>query len=458
VTATVSTPRAILLRHYLGALWRFTRLHGAALERYQDKLARTTVREVITRSPYYAALYAGRDVRDWQGLPLTDKRAMMANFTELNTRQVPLNLAMDTALRSERDRDFRPLVHGTDLTVGLSSGTSGHRGLLMVSPAERAAWAGALLARTLPGPLIRRGGWRVSFLHRSGSNLYQSLSSRTIAFRFSDLMTPIDEAVAQLNQFQPHLLVAPPTMLGLLAREQREGRLKLRPEKVISVAEVLEPQDAALLADAFSVPWVHQIYQCTEGLLAVTCSGGHLHLQEDIVAIQTQPLTNEEAVKNAAEMRVTPVVTDLWRRVQPIIRYQLGDVLVLERENAPRCSCGSRFRRVLRVEGRCDDVLVFPRWDKPAELRTFFPDTLRRAILLADGLISDYRVIQEAPGSARIHLALLPGGSIHTIRSKVRESIVRTVGSYGCGIDRLIVEEGLPDEPLNRKRRRVRRV
>lgn len=457
-SASASTSRAVLLRHYLGSRWRFTHLHGVRLQRYQDRLARSAVRDAADGSPYYAARFAGHSLSDWRHLPTTDKQSMMANFTDLNTRGVPLDIAMETALRAERERDFRPHVPCTDLTVGLSSGTSGHRGLFLVSPGERAAWAGAMLARTLPGPLLRPGGWRVAFFHRSGSNLYESLASRALSFRFFDLMTPLDQAVAHLNEFSPHLLVAPPTMLSLLAREKREGRLNVSPQKIISVAEVLESQDAAVISDAFQVPCVHQIYQCTEGLLAVTCSQGTLHIQEDIVAVQTESLVEGIDPAEPGERRVTPIVTDLWRRVQPIIRYRMGDVLTLAPDNELVCPCGSRFRRVVRVEGRCDDMVLFPDTGNLAHLRPFFPDTLRRAVLLADAGIIDYRIVQENPGTLRVHLALGLESAVETTVAKVRASVLQTLLSYGCRAEQLSVVIGLPDEPLSRKRRRVRRA
>ena len=458
MTDRAATSRVVLLRHYLGARWRFTHLHDAALTRYQDRLAGAAIEYAVRHSPYYASLFAGHNLQDWRTLPTTDKHAMMGNFSTFNTRGVALDTAMEMALRAERERDFSPLVPTTDLTVGLSSGTSGHRGLFLVGPTERAAWAGALLARALPGSLLRRGGWRVALFHRSGSNLYQSLASRALSFRFFDLMTPLPEAVAHLNTFRPHLLVAPPTLLLLLAQEQREGRLHLRPEKVISVAEVLEAQDAAVIARSFNQSSVHQIYQCTEGLLAVTCPAGVLHLQEDIVAIQDSPLSEGTSIGEDEERHVTPIVTDLWRRVQPIIRYQLGDVLVLAPKSAPLCACGSRFRRVLRIEGRCDDVLQFPVVDKPGEMRPFFPDTLRRAVLLADSGIRDYRLVQQEPGKINIYLLVQSDRNFNDVRTQVRESVLRTVSSYSCRVESLSVEQGLPDEPLNRKKRRVRRA
>ena len=54
------------------------------------------------------------------------------------------------------------------------------------------------------------------------------------------------------------------------------------------------------------------------------------------------------------------LLTNLANRVQPLIRYDLGDsVTVLERP----CECGSAFPAI-RVEGRCDDVVVRARKDR----------------------------------------------------------------------------------------------
>ena len=90
---------------------------------------------------------------------------------------------MGLAFAAERTRDFAPTVAG--LTVGLSSGTSGHRGLFLVSPQEQAAWAGVILARALHR--IRPGGTRVAFFLRSFSNLYAQAGGSLIALRYFDL-------------------------------------------------------------------------------------------------------------------------------------------------------------------------------------------------------------------------------------------------------------------------------
>jgi phenylacetate-CoA ligase len=151
--------------------------------------------------------------------------------------------------------------------------------------------------------------------------------------------------------------------------------------------------------------------------------------------------------------RVTPIVTDLWRRTQPIIRYRLNDVLRLD--PAP-CVCGCAFRTIAAIEGRGDDVCYFS--EIAGGVRPFYPDTIRRMVLLASGDIHDYAVVQEAPGDLRIYLDVLEGQAFETIAAAVRASAEATVASYGCRLGTLRIERGILVAEPGVKRRRVRRT
>ncbi len=424
----------VAMRHFLGAHWRFKHLRGADLTRFQHARGVETVEFARRRSPFYAQLFDGLDSGDWRDFPTVDKAAMMARFGDFNTRSVPLKRAMNVALRAERERDFAPTVDG--LTVGLSSGTSGHRGLFLLSQSEQAAWAGTILSRALPR--FKRDGWRIAFFLRSNSNLYEE-ASRLVSFRWFDLMTPLAEAVKQLNEFAPDILVAPPSLLGLLAPERA---LRIRPEKVISVAEALEKHDQKRLQLAFDCA-VGQIYQCTEGLLAVSCCAGSLHVQEDVVHLDFEAL---------GDGRFSPVVTDLWRRVQPMIRYRLNDVLVL---SSKRCACGSDFRVVERVEGRSDDVCEFEALD--GTKRPVFPDVIRRAILLSSVQIEDYEAHQALDGTLRVWLKVTTDADFASVERAVRGELSAMATRYELRPLQIQVERGLPAREPNIKRRRVRR-
>ncbi|WP_165423239.1 F390 synthetase-related protein [Ktedonosporobacter rubrisoli] len=436
------TDLPLMARHFLSARWNWQHLRGPALERYQERRAQQIVAYALQHSPFYRNHWANHDPGSWRTLPTVDKRLMMAHFDTFTTRGIKRDVAMEVALRAEQSRDFAPLLN--DLTVGLSSGTSGHRGLFLVSPAEQAGWAGTILARVLHG-------WRPHHLHvafflRSNSNLYEQVGGTFIQFRYFDLMFPLEEAVARLNAFQPHIVVGPPSLLSMLASERSKDKLRIMPERLISVAEVLEDHARQAIETIFSVR-VQQIYQCTEGLLAVSCQRGALHIQEDIVMLQF------EALEGSEDRLVQPIITDLWRKTQPIIRYRLNDLLELD--PAP-CVCGSGFRVIRAIEGRSDDICYFE--TLTGELRPFFPDTIRRMILLASPDITDYQVVQERNGQLHIYLQTEPGASFERVAQLVRASVAATIAQYACRSADVEIEPGLPPALPGKKLRRVRRL
>ncbi len=437
-------PALALVQSFLLARHNFMHLRGAALAAYQDRRAQSIVRFAREHSPFYAAHYLDCPANDWRHLPTIDKTLMMENFSTLNTRRVSIDAAMGAALAAERLHDFRPRVD--DLTVGLSSGTSGNRGLFLIDEEEQARWIGAVVARV--APRLSRRGLSVTLFSLSGSNLYRRLQRRWLRFEHFNLATSIDEAVARLNANPPDLLGAPPSYLHALSERQLEGSLHVQPQRLISVAEVLEPHIEAQLTERFGCA-VHQIYQCTEGLMAISCKAGRLHLQEDLVAVQGEPIDSTDG-----SMRITPIVTDLWRRVQPIIRYRLNDVLVLGPAEA--CRCGSAFRTLERIEGRLDDVCRFTTPD--GALRSVFPATLRRMVLLSSPAVRDYEIIQERDSCLRVRIALAAGAEFGPVSTLVRKAVETGLHDQGVRATTLEVEQGEPERFTTRKLRRVRRA
>jgi phenylacetate-CoA ligase len=434
-----------IARHFAAARWRWEQLRGQRLAAYQERRAREIVRFANERAPFYRDHWTGHDLMEWRALPTVDKRLMMANFARFNSLGVSADEALEVALSAERSRDFTPTLRG--VTVGLSSGTSGHRGVFLASPEEQAGWAGVILSRTLHQ---FSGRLRVAFFLRSNSNLYEQVGSALVQFQYFDLMTPMTEAVARLNLFQPHIVIGPPSLLGVLADELAQSRLRIHPQRLISVAETLEPQDRERLHTVFQAP-VHEIYQCTEGLLAISCAHGSLHVQEDLVALQFEPL-GDQGARSEAE-HVTPIVTDLWRRTQLIIRYRLNDVVRLA---GTSCRCGSEFRVIEAVEGRCDDVCYFV--TETGEARPFFPDVIRRMILLAGDGVAEYQAVQERPGQLCVRVALLPGAAPDAVDEALRRSADESTARYGCRRMDLAIEHELEPRAADMKRRRVRRL
>jgi putative adenylate-forming enzyme len=372
--------------HLACTRWRPRFRDRAAFEAWQAKRIQRFLDRHLARAPWYRP-YAGLPL---SALPVVDKAAMLARFDGMNTAGVNLHEATRTGLAAETTRDFAPELRS--LTVGLSSGTQGPRGVFLVSPAERARWAGIMMARALTPALMRRllvglQPVRVAFFLRANSNLYATLKSRRVDFRFYDLTQGVDVHLPALAAQQPDLLVAPSSVLARLARCALEGKpeggLPIRPARAIAVAEVLEADDRVLIERAFGAP-VHQLYQCTEGFLGYTCDAGTLHLNEEYVHIEPEWL-------DEARTRFVPIVTDFSRTTQLVVRYRLGDVL---RVRAAPCACGAPGRAIEAIEGRSDDVLWLYGLGGGAAA-PLYPDSVRQAVTAAPITLPDYRIEQH---------------------------------------------------------------
>lgn len=342
----------------------------------RPKLLQKHLNWIAKNSPSYAG-FAGLPLEKW---PKTDKANHVATFNEINTIHAKWDECIDLALRAEKERDFSATLPG-NIAVGLSSGTSGHRGVFLASPHERERWAGVILKRLL-GSLWPRP--KIAFVFRANSKLYESVSSKWIRFAFFDAFSPWRQILKSLDLYKPNVLIAPANLLGQLALAKSEGKLHIQPKAIFSVAEVLEEDKRIYLENVFEVP-VGQVYQCTEGLLASTCQHGHLHLHEEHLWIE----------KDWIDPKVgsfVPIITDLRRQSQPIVRYRLNDILVLG-----SCDCGRRGTALARIEGREDDLLSF--FNTQGENHIVYADFIRKMVLESTKNLMEWRCEQQVNGA-----------------------------------------------------------
>lgn len=359
--------KLIILYHYFRAKLSM-RFKHKTLPKWQNKNRSIITQYANEYSPFY---------RQHTG-EVISKRIMMDHFSTFNTKQITKEAAYEIALEAEKSRNFGKTLNG--ITVGLSSGTSGNRGLFLVSESERLAWCGNILAKMLP-----EAPWRhqkIALFLRANSTLYESVNSKTLVFAYFDLLEDPSTLRDKLSAFDPDVLVAPPSMLLLLIG-------CCNPKRVISVAEVLTLLDEKRLETEFGQK-IFQIYQCTEGFLGFTCSHGTLHLNEDLLVIEKEYVD---------DFRFIPIITDLFRKTQPIIRYRLDDILV---ERKTPCPCGCVFQPLERIEGRCDDLLYVALAD--GKTKPLFPDFVTRKIIFASEDIKDFEIIQRNLGKWEIFI------------------------------------------------------
>jgi len=369
---------------------------------YQSKKLQQHLRFLQKKSPYFSKI----NLNDFSSIPLMNKSIMMKNFDQMNTVGLQKEAALRLAIKAERDRDFSPQID--KITIGLSSGTSGNKGLFIASHEDKAKYVSLIYQKVLRPIKFRKT--RVALFFRANSNLYESTRSLFLKFKYFDITQAIYPQIAILAHFNPHILVAPPSVLNIIADYQATGKIKIRPEKIISVAEVLEEDVKIKLTQIFNQT-IHQLYQCTEGFLGSTCSHGTIHLHEDYVKFEFKWIDD-------TQKRFHPIITDFTRRTQPIIRYELNDILQIRAS----CPCGSIFTPIEKIEGRSDDV--FKMIDEDGAEVLIFPDQIRNTIIIASDTIENYTVQQIGANTVEVALYLPSDKSLEQAEDKIQLALV----------------------------------
>jgi putative adenylate-forming enzyme len=268
------------------------------------------------------------------------KAEMIAHFDEINTAGLHQESLFESHVAQEKQGQM-DLYEGK-YSVGLSSGTSGTRLVTVLSPSERWQYASLLFARSGIPERVRQP--RVLFTLRVNNPAFMETRALGVTLVYMDYTSTADAMIDVINSRALNILAGPPSLLRLLARQR--DQLVHPVEGLISYAEVLDDHCREELQQKFEAP-VAEIYQGAEGFIASTCRNGRLHLNEDVVLVET--LSMADTVGNAQNV----LVTDLYRTTQPFLRYSLNDIL--EIDDQP-CGCGSVFRVVKRIHGRADDV------------------------------------------------------------------------------------------------------
>ena len=227
--------------------------------------------------------------------------------------------------------------------------------------------------------------------------------------RIFSALAPVAELVSDLNAFQPVVLGGYPSALETLAHEQRAGRLHIHPVLINAAGETLTTAKRQLIGTVFACR-VGNYYGSSEAVgLTYECAAQRLHVDSDWYILE--PVDEHDRPVPPGQLSDGVLVTNLANRIQPIIRYQMGDRVTMD---ADPCPCVSPFRSI-HVVGRTDDILTFP--TRRGEEVQILP-------------LAIATVAEETPGVAE-----LPAHSAHTIesdRSPARGKPPRRRSRMGC--------------------------
>lgn len=370
----------------------------ARLERHSASRLLELLHHASTHSPYYARRLAGVDLEapvSLASLPKLDKATMLEHFDDLVTDR-RLRLA---AVERQLDAAGSDPLHLGEYRVLATGGTSGRRGCFVYSRGDWQRVLGGMIRWTsglmgLPPRLPRRR--RIAAVTADTPHHMTARMGRTVDVGMHrvlrlDARAPIEDLVRSLDAFRPEALIGYASSVAQLAEARIAGRLRIDPRVVCTTSEVRTEAMTTRIRDAWGVE-PYNCYASTEtGILAADCAEHRgLHVLTDQTLLEVVDESGA-AVPDGKEGRFI-LVTSLVNRTQPLIRYELADLVALSHEP---CPCGRPFPRIVALDGRSDDLLEFTTADG-RDLQVH-PLTLRSPLARIAGL-AQYRVVHDVDG------------------------------------------------------------
>jgi phenylacetate-coenzyme A ligase PaaK-like adenylate-forming protein len=409
-------------------------------------------------------------------LPVLDKATLMARFDDS---------VADPALTLAVVRDFvaDPLRIGTPLlgryAVWESSGTSGRPGLFVQDAQAMAVYDALEALRRAPrtaaaGPsrfnpldpfglfdawgrwaALGGAGDRWAFVGVIDGHFASQVSVQRLRrlnpwlaqqMRSFSILQPLQVLVQELNGWAPTVLATYPTAAAMLADEVRRGSLHLPLRELLTGGETLGEAVRRHVGTAFGCP-VHDSYGASEFLtIAADCAQGRLHVNADWVILE--PVDAQGRPTPAGELSHDLLLTNLANRVQPLVRYRLGDrVRVLP----GRCACGSPLPAV-EVLGRHDDALHLA--GRGGRRVTLLPLALS-TVLEDEAGVFDFQLLQRGPRTLALRLG---AGAVADAGAPARCRAVLRAFAHDQGVPSLRVLDETDQRPLRGRSGKVQRV
>jgi phenylacetate-CoA ligase len=396
----------------------------------QQRRLEALARHAYDRSPFYrerlGPLHSGVELAT---LPTLDKATLIERFDDIVCDPRLRRDALAAHLAGPNHQ--QPYLG--DVRVLATSGSSGRSGLFAYDAAGWAGYVAQFLRVTgLTGmPLWEHRELRIGVVAATDGTHASAQVAMTCAGlglgrpHPLPVTLPLEEIVDGLNRLQPDVLHAYASYAALLADEQHAGRLRIAPRIVTSSSELLTQDMAWRVAAAFGVrPF--DFYATSEGLWAAQCpEHAGFHVFEELCIVENVDPEGQPVPDGQPGARL--LVTNLFNRAQPLIRYEVPDVVTIDPEP---CPCGRSLKRIRAVHGRSADVLCL-------DGASVHP--LQFAALTADPDVREFQVVQQGDHLV-LRLVLVDGAPVADTSERLKDHITAALRRIGVSDPHLEVE------------------
>lgn len=433
-------------------LWVAQRSGGAGIASRVEARLNSLVSHARTASPYFRDLYAHLPSQEWalRDLPSVTKQELMARFDDSVTDRAITRPLIEEYI-SDPEQVGIPMG---GVFVCTSSGTTGHPGLFVHDARATQVYWSLPIVRGFgtwfgPGDWMRflaRGRREAQVIgvgaHFAGVAWAQRARLSRAGARRSLKVVAVNEPLprmrAEVQAFDPAVLAGYPSAIDLLALEQLAGRLHLNLQLVATSGENLDTQVRDRLQSAFGCE-VRDTYGTSETVfMAFECGQRWLHLSSDWFILE--PVDEHGSPTPAGQYSHTTLMTNLANHLQPTVRYDIGDSVMM---NPEECGCCSPFP-AFRLAGRSSEVLHL----RDVEGRDVsIPPLVIGTVVDATPGTCRTQVIQTGPASLQVRGDIAAGYAYGPVWDRLMAGLRGALDGCGLGNVRL---ELAPDEPEHR--------
>lgn len=375
---------------------------------YVEQKKTEIVRYHLKNNAFYRQLFGAKDFSRWEDVPVMTKEDLQAPLEQRLSRGFPLK----------------------KVYVSKTSGSSGHpfifakdrfcHALSWAEFIDRYNWYGIDLDRSVQArfygiPLDRLGYLRERIKDRFGFRY------RFPIFNLSE--SKMEEFLKDFKRKDFHYINGYTSSILLFAKFLQKKNIILKdysPHLKICIvtSEMLFQEDRKLMEQQFGVPVVNEYGASELGLLAFENEAREWIFNCETMYVEVLNEHNE-ILPYGEKGRM--VVTSLYNKAHPFIRYDIGDTGVLHEDSNPK-------KMILQdLLGRTNDVAVLPS-GKVVPGLTFYYVT--KSIIEDDGLVKEFIVQQKAPESFTIIYVSenqLPDRKMHEVKKAMATYVEDTL-------------------------------
>lgn len=331
-----------------------TRRSRVQVKEYSERLFRKTLKYAYRNSSFYHEYYSSHGIGyedlehiEIEKIPMMNKSLVRENFYDIATRPVDPESVKRAAAGGEMlarvGRDF--LVH--------TSGSTGRPCNFLYDRQAVTAIESNFIRLSIGGKNaigIKDFPIKSVYIAPVGSGYactalaLNGLKSYHAKGYVLDASTPLNEWKQVLKRYSPNFLSGYPSCLSMIAALQEKGDIDFHPKKIITGGEPLNHDSAVYFSELFNADII-DYYGCTESILLGAGGSSYegLYLFGDL---------NYFEVDSGSRLVITP----LYNRLFPLIRYQLNDMV----EGFRKEDTGVLpFTHIDRIMGRNEEIMWF---------------------------------------------------------------------------------------------------